>query len=208
MKELFYLSLGIFIFILFGFTRNDKQPSNLSDYLLANNKEVIEKLPEPTEYHIIQVEEPKEKVQEETIYEEEYVPAPSGRWIWAKVTAYTNGPESCGQYADGFTSIMVNTNSTNPNNVYGIAANPRVLSYGTSVYVPGYWEMLQRNRTLVPTEMTKIDDTGVDMRRFRPHWRTVDGRRVWIEAHLDIRVRQVRTALNWGVKYLQVFVYE
>lgn len=201
MKPLFYFILGLTTFIIIGFTSPSKPDTTLSGML-----EVTIKSPS-----VEPIEAPRELVIEEVVevqYVEEVVPEPKGRWIWAKVTAYTPGVESCGIYADGFTSIMVNTNSTNPNNVYGIAANPRVLPYGTSVYVPGYWEMLQGNRNLVPTEMTKIDDTGSAMVRFRPHWRSVNSQRVWIEAHLDVRVRQVRTALNWGVKYIQVFVYD
>jgi 3D (Asp-Asp-Asp) domain-containing protein len=201
MRFFFYYLLGIATFIILGFTIPNKNKDTLSYHL---------NIPHITQKPLIEQEYINQEVfiEPEIIYQEEYVPQPRGRWAWALVTDYTPGPESCGPYADGFTSIMVNTNSTNPNNVYGIAANPRVLPYGTSVYVPGYWEMLQRNTNLVPTEMTKIDDTGADMRRFRPHWRTIDGQRVKIEFHLDIRVRQVRTALNWGRQYKRVFIYE
>lgn len=201
MKSLLFFVAGLFFVSLYGFSASHNEDERaVTDFNHYITKEDIflEQIYHSNE-ETLEVESPTQK---------EIIPQPRGRWIWAKVTAYTNGPESCGPYADGFTSIMVNTNSTNPNNVYGIAANPRVIPYGTSVYIEGYWEMLQGNRNLVPTEMTKIDDTGSAMRRFRPHWRTVNGQRVWVEAHLDVRVRQVRTALNWGVKYMKVFVYE
>lgn len=130
-----------------------------------------------------------------------------GRWVWAKVTAYTPGPESCGPYADGFTSIMVNIQTDNPNKVYGIAVNPRAIPYRTPIYVPGYWESLQSNINLRPTNMTIADDTGSAMRNFRPHWRTINGNRVYIEVHLDVRYRLVSTCMNWGVRYMRVFIY-
>jgi 3D (Asp-Asp-Asp) domain-containing protein len=139
---------------------------------------------------------------------EETHTSPQGRWVWAKVTAYTPGPESCGPYADGKTSIGVNTRSHNPNHVYGIAANPRLIPYGTKIYVEDYWHMLQNNINLKPTEMTEVDDTGSDMRNFRPHWRTIEGNRRYIEAHIDVRVRQVSTARKWGVRYIPIFLYE
>mgnify|MGYP005856694729 CR=1 FL=1 len=131
-----------------------------------------------------------------------------GRWIWAKVTAYTAGPESCGPYTDGYTSTMVNTRSNNPHHVYGIAVNPRVIRYGSSIYVPGYWESLQQNRNLRPIYMTVADDTGSAMRNFRPHWRNVNGERVFVETHIDIRYRSVKTCHDWGVKYMRIFIYE
>lgn len=169
-----------------------KYSPNAFDYEISRAEPT---LPRVVEDEIVEVETP--------IVKEE----PKGRWAWALVTAYTPGPESCGIYADGKTSIGVNTKSPNPNHIYGIAADPRDIPYGTKVFIPEYWEMLQRNRNSKPTEMTEIDDTGSAMRHFKPHWRTVNGERVWIEFHFDARVRQVSTALQWGRQYLRVFVY-
>jgi 3D (Asp-Asp-Asp) domain-containing protein len=97
--------------------------------------------------------------------------ADEGRWVWAKLTGYTpwDAIDSHSGFQDGYTATMVNTRSSHPNHIYGIAANPRHLPYGTQVYVPGYWEALQRNRTSVPREMTRVDDTGSRVRSFRPH---------------------------------------
>ncbi len=137
---------------------------------------------------------------------EELAP-PRGVWVWAKVTAYTPGVESCGSFADGKTSIGVNTRSINPNHIYGIAVDPSEISYGTYIYVPEYWESLQNNTSAIPSDMTKADDTGASMRNFRPYWRTVNGERVLIQHHIDIRYRTVRAARNWGVRYMRIFIY-
>jgi 3D (Asp-Asp-Asp) domain-containing protein len=149
----------------------------------------------------------EDPVIQETVIQETYE-QPRGRWAWAKVTAYTPGPESCGVYADGRTSIGVNTRSIDPDHIYGLAANPRDISYGTAIYIEGYWESLQNNRNAIPSRMTVVDDTGGAMRSFRPHWRTVEGQRVFVEYHIDVRYRTVRAARSWGVKYMPVFIYD
>lgn len=126
---------------------------------------------------------------------------PAGRWVWARVTAYTayDPIDSHSGYQDGYTSTMVNTQSSNPEHMYGIAADPRAVPYGTQVYVPGYWESLQRNRTSRPTEMTQVDDTGGALRRSWSREGII---------HLDVRYRTRRAALNWGVRWMRVFIYE
>jgi 3D (Asp-Asp-Asp) domain-containing protein len=136
-----------------------------------------------------------------------------GRWAWVKVTGYTpwDAIDSRSGYQDGYTSTMVNTRSTDPNAIYGIAADPRVVPYGTQIYVPGYWESLQNNTRSRPTRMSRVDDTGGKVRRFRPHYQMVGDRRVWVEMHLDVRYRTrrgINRFLPHGVHYLQVFIYK
>jgi 3D (Asp-Asp-Asp) domain-containing protein len=123
-----------------------------------------------------------------------------GRWIKAKVTAYTPWDEidSNSGYQDGYTSTMVDTQSTDPNKIYGIAADPRAIPYGTKVYVPGYWESLQNNKISVPTKMTIVDDTGGKLRQ---SWN--DG-----ILHIDIRYRTNKAAKNWGVKHIEIFIFD
>lgn len=132
-------------------------------------------------------------------YEE--VDEPAGRWIWARVTAYTawDPIDANSGYQDGYTSTMVDTCSNNPHDVYGIAADPRAIPYGTAIYVPGYWESLQKNKIMVPTRMTIVDDTGGMLRN---SW---DNEKI---VHLDVRYRTRRAALNWGVRWMRVFIYE
>lgn len=121
-----------------------------------------------------------------------------GKWIKAKVTAYCPCEICCGADSDGYTARGSHVYSSDPNQVYGLAADPKAIPYGTKVYVPGYWESLQRNRNLRPTEMTKIDDTGGAMRQ---SWRNG-------VVHIDVRYRTHSAALKWGVREMWVFVFE
>lgn len=136
----------------------------------------------------------EKEVREEPTFREEVVQSPvqqpKGRWVEVAVTAYTpfDAIDSRSGFQDGYTSIMVNTQSGNPNHMYGIAADPRVLPYGTEIYVPGYWEALQRNKVSKPTRMTRVDDTGGAMRR---SWRRYG------VIHIDLRFRTTRGARNW-----------
>lgn len=122
-----------------------------------------------------------------------------GRWVTAQVTAYCPCSICCGDQADGITSTGVNVLSGNPNDAYGIAADPRAIPYGTRIYVPGYWESLQNNETFIPTRLSTVDDTGGAMRQ---SW---DRKRV---IHLDVRYRTHRAALSWGVRIMRVFIYD
>lgn len=142
---------------------------------------------------------PQEVIAESTPVKKEKE-IPKGRWVHAKVTAYTPWDviDSNSGYQDGYTSIMVNTSSTNPNNIYGIAADPRAIPYGTKVYVPGYWESIRNNKNSIPTKMTVIDDTGGALRR--SYDRGI--------IHIDVRYRTEQAARNWGVKWMKVFVYD
>lgn len=125
---------------------------------------------------------------------------PAGRWVWALVTAYEPSHVSCGPYADGKTSTNVNVLSADPHKAYGYAVDPSIIPYGTRIYVPGYWEALQRNRNpdFRPTEPLIADDTGSAMRR--------SGRKGII--HIDVRFRTIEACKKWGVKRMKVFIYD
>lgn len=124
---------------------------------------------------------------------------PKGRWVWAKVTAYSPHVRSCGKWSKlGLTSTGVKVRSPNPDNAYGIAADPKVIPYGTYIYIPNYWEKLQNNINFIPSEMTSVDDTGGGMRQ--------SARRGII--HIDIRFRSQREAIKWGTKRMKIFIYD
>lgn len=126
--------------------------------------------------------------------------SPKGYWVWATVTAYEPSSVSCGKYADGKTSTGVNVHSTDPQKAYGYAADPRMIPYGTSIYVPQYWEILQKNRNpnFRPSEPLIVDDTGGIMRR--------SGDKGII--HIDVRFRTIAACKKWGVRRMKIFIYE
>lgn len=152
------------------------------DVLSEYNKtqtEVVNPIPET-------VETPKEVIQ------------PRGRWIWAKVTGYCPCSICCGIHADGKTSTMVNTKSGKPEDAYGYAVDPRAIPYNTKIYVPGYWESLQRNKTFRPKSHLKTDDCGGAMRQSYD-----DG-----IVHIDCRFVTHKAAKKWGVRRMRVFIYD
>ena len=120
-----------------------------------------------------------------------------GTWHWAKVTAYCPCPICCGSDSNNITSIGVKVNSGNPNDAYGIAADPKAVPYGKRIYIEGYWESLQNNKTFVPTVMSTVDDTGAAMRNS------------WKEGilHLDVRYRTHSAARKFGTRIMRVFIY-
>ena len=192
---------SIFILILSSFSSNT--------FYHKNNLNPTTFPSLPREEGIILIEH--FEYEEETAIENKENEESNGIWVlyYAKTTGYTPGAESCYPYADGKTSIGVNTRSPNPDNIYGIAANPRVLPYGTKVFVEDYSRILQSNRNSIPsTYYQKIDDTGSSMRNFKPHYRTINGKRVLISFHIDLRFRTVKAARNWGVRYVPVLVWK
>jgi len=62
-------------------------------------------------------------------------PVRPARTIWMTVTAYSPDARSCGPYADGKTATL---HSVWTNAMQLVAADPRVLPYGSMVSVPGY----------------------------------------------------------------------
>ena len=101
------------------------------------------------------------------------------RTITMKVTGYSPGEESCGESADGITSSL---HSVWTNGMKMVAADTRILPLGTVVSVPGY-----HGQQLVPV----LDRGG-----------KIKGNR------LDLLYPTAQQARNWGVKNVQVTVWE
>ncbi len=101
--------------------------------------------------------------------------------VVAKVTGYEPSEVSCGRFADGKTSIMRNAYE-----LTGVAADPLALPYGTVVYIPGVGYRV-------------VDDTGSALKK---SWRQKR------QLHIDLRFLSVKQAREWGVRYLEVEVYE
>lgn len=102
------------------------------------------------------------------------------RTVMAKVTGYTPGEESCGKFSDGFTSTGANAWA-----LWGVAADPQVLPYGTMVFIPG-------------VGYREVDDTGSAMRKA---WRKDQ------KVHIDLRFNNVKEARLWGVRQLPIHVF-
>lgn len=94
-----------------------------------------------------------------------------------KVTAYCPCNKCCGQYADGKTST--GKDAWKP----GVAADPKLLPYGTKLNIPG-------------VGILPVDDTGGAMRQSAKKG----------ICHIDVRFPDHREALNFGVKWLDVEV--
>jgi 3D (Asp-Asp-Asp) domain-containing protein len=101
------------------------------------------------------------------------------RTIMMKVTAYSPDARSCGDSADGLTATM-HPVTTNGGSL--VAADQRVLPYGTMLSVPGYDE-----GRIVPV----LDCGGA-----------IKG------DHIDVLFPTHEAAMEWGVKMLPVTVWE
>lgn len=118
-------------------------------------------------------------------------PAPASGWWWVRATVTGYSPRDAidaghPSTADTKTSTMKDWR-THP---YGIAADPRIIPYGTAVHVPGYLEKSY------PWQAWEVDDTGGGMRR---SWR----RGI---VHLDVRFKTTTSAKNFGKRNIDVLV--
>jgi len=95
-----------------------------------------------------------------------------------KVTAYCPCEKCCGKYSDGLTAIGRNAKTT-----LGVAADPKLLPYGTKLEIPGIG-------------VRKVDDTGGAMRQSAK-------KGIY---HIDVRFHNHEQALNFGVRWLNVKV--
>lgn len=106
-------------------------------------------------------------------------PIVPARVIRMKVTAYSPDHRSCGKFADGRTATL---HSVRTNGGALVAADPRVLPYGSMLTVPGYDE-----GRVVPV----LDCGGA-----------IKGNR------LDVLYPTHAEARQWGVQELDVIVWE
>jgi 3D (Asp-Asp-Asp) domain-containing protein len=106
-------------------------------------------------------------------------PVRPARTIWMTVTAYSPDARSCGKYADGKTATL---HSVWANGMKLVAADTRILPYGSMVSVPGY-----DSERIVPV----LDCGGA-----------IKGHR------LDLLMPTHGMARAWGVKRLPVVVWE
>ena len=106
-------------------------------------------------------------------------PVRPARVIWMTVTAYSPDERSCGIYADGITATL---HSVTTNGHRLVAADPKVLPYGSMLTVPGYGR-----ESIVPV----LDCGGA-----------IKGRR------LDVLFPTHEQALVWGVRRIPITVWE
>ncbi len=106
-------------------------------------------------------------------------PVRPARTLWMQVTAYSPDARSCGSSADGLTATL---HSVETNASQLVAADPRVLKYGSMVSVPGY-----SSGQIVPV----LDCGGA-----------IKGNR------LDVLYPTNAQAVKWGRKPLAITVWE
>ena len=100
------------------------------------------------------------------------------RTIWMKVTAYSPDARSCGKWADGQTATL---HSVWTNAMRLVAADTRILPYGSIITVPGYAD----------SEVVPVLDCGG----------AIKGNR------LDVLFPTHQIARRWGVRDLPVTVW-
>ncbi len=106
-------------------------------------------------------------------------PIRAARTIWMTVTAYSPDHRSCGIFADGQTATL---HSVWTNGMKLVAADTRVLPFGSMISVPGY----------ASGDVVPVLDRGGKIRGHR----------------LDLLFPTHAAALQWGVRKLPVVVYE
>jgi 3D (Asp-Asp-Asp) domain-containing protein len=105
----------------------------------------------------------------------------------AIVTAYS--PSIAG---GGAGTYLTSTGLSTREHGYGVAADPRLVPYGSVVRIPGYREEEHKGGPWHP-----VDDTGGAMRKSAARG----------VLHLDVRFRSVSSARAWGVRRLRVTIY-
>ncbi len=106
-------------------------------------------------------------------------PARPAKKVWMTVTGYSPDAASCGDSADGLTATL---HSVKTNNGRLVAADPKVLPYGSMLSIPGY-----ANTTIVPV----LDCGGA-----------IKGSR------LDLLFPTHEEAIQWGKKRVLVTVWQ
>lgn len=106
-------------------------------------------------------------------------PVRPARVMLMRVTAYSPDHRSCGEFADGQTATL---HSVWTNGMQLVAADPKLLPYGTMLTVPGYAE----------GEIVPVLDCGGAIKG----------------ARLDVLYATHERALVWGVQDLRVVIWE
>jgi 3D (Asp-Asp-Asp) domain-containing protein len=106
-------------------------------------------------------------------------PVRVAREVWMTVTAYSPDAASCGLSADGITATLHHVTT---NGFKLVAADPKVLPYGSMITVPGYGE----------SQIVPVLDCGGAIKGHR----------------LDVLFPTHEQAREWGVKKLKVTVWE
>ncbi len=106
-------------------------------------------------------------------------PVRPARVVLMRVTAYSPDHRSCGEFADGQTATL---HSVWTNGMQLVAADPKLLPYGTMLTVPGY----------AGGEIVPVLDCGGAIKGSR----------------LDVLYATHERALQWGVQDLRVVVWE
>jgi 3D (Asp-Asp-Asp) domain-containing protein len=106
-------------------------------------------------------------------------PVRPSKVVLMRVTGYSPDSRSCGEFADGQTATL---HSVWTNAMRLVAADPKVLPYGTMLTVPGYAD----------GEIVPVLDCGGAIKG----------------ARLDLLFPTHEVALNWGVQDLRVVVWE
>lgn len=106
-------------------------------------------------------------------------PVRPARVLLMRVTAYSPDHRSCGEFADGQTATL---HSVWTNGMRLVAADPKVLPYGTMLTVPGYAD----------NEIVPVLDCGGAIKG----------------ARLDLLYPTHERALQWGVQDLRVVIWE
>ena len=151
---------------------------------LATPAPVVETVPETTPDDTIEI------LDEEVVTEESPEWDLSTRWfdgrpvrparvLLMRVTAYSPDHRSCGVFADGQTATL---HSVWTNGMRLVAADPKVLPYGTMLTVPGYAD----------GEIVPVLDCGGAIKG----------------ARLDLLYPTHERALQWGVQDLRVVIWE
>lgn len=106
-------------------------------------------------------------------------PVRPSKVLLMKVTGYSPDSRSCGEFADGQTATL---HSVWTNGMRLVAADPRVLPYGSMLTVPGYAD----------DEIVPVLDCGGAIKG----------------ARLDLLFPTHQVALGWGVRTVRVVVWD
>lgn len=106
-------------------------------------------------------------------------PIVPARVVWMQVTAYSPGAESCAPFADGKTATL---HSVWTNAMHLVAADTRILPFGSLVSVPGYDD----------AQVVPVLDRGAAIKGYE----------------LDVLFPTARQARAWGVRRLPIVIWE